>query len=116
MNSQSSGSSQQWAMFLHLSQLLNFVVPFGGIIAPVLIWQLKKDEFPDLDAHGKSVVNWLISAFIYSIGCLILSFVIIGIPLLFALGLLCIGFPIYGAIKANDGIHWPYPLTIRFLK
>ena len=30
------------------------------------------------------------------------------------LGLLCLIFPIIGAIKANDGEVWPYPLSIRF--
>src|SRR6516164_8926161 len=47
----------QWAMALHLSQLAHFVVivPFAGFIAPILIWQLKKGEFPGLDVHGKIV-------------------------------------------------------------
>jgi uncharacterized Tic20 family protein len=56
---------KQTGMFLHLSQLINLILPFGGIIAPILIWQLKKEEIPALDAHGKMVVNWIISSLIY---------------------------------------------------
>ena len=116
MNSQSNEQSRQWAMFLHLSQLANFVIPLAGVIAPIIMWQTKKDVFADIDAHGKVVVNWLISSFIYSIGFAILSIILIGIPLLIALGVLAVGFPIYGAIKANDGEVWSYPLSIKFIK
>lgn len=107
---------KQTGMFLHLSQLLNFVVPFGGVVAPVLIWQLKKDEIPALDAHGKMVANWMISSLIYGIVSLILCIVLIGILGLLALAVTSIVFPIIGAVKANNGEHWEYPLTIKFLK
>jgi len=108
--------TRQWAMFLHLSLLAGFLVPFAGLIVPIVIWQLKKEELPGIDAHGKVVVNWIISGIIYAILCCLLLFVIVGIPLLIALFVVGIIFPIVGAIKANDGIVWNYPLTITFLK
>lgn len=107
---------KQTGMFLHLSQLLNFVVPFGGVVAPILIWQFKKDEVPALDAHGKMVVNWIISAAIYGAVSAVLCFVLIGFLGLAALFIMGIAFPIIGAIKANNGEYWEYPLTIKFLK
>lgn len=107
---------KQWAMVLHLSQLANYIVPLSGIVAPIVIWQLKKEEFPELDTHGKIVANWLISALIYSIVCLVLLFVLIGLPLLLILGALCIIFPIIGCVKASSGIPWKYPMSIKFLK
>ena len=107
---------KQTGMFLHLSQLLNFVIPFGGVVAPVLIWQLKKDEIPALDAHGKMVTNWMISALIYGVVSGILCIVLIGFLGLAALAITGIVFPIIGAIKANNGEFWEYPLTIKFLK
>ena len=55
---------KQMGMFLHLSQLLNAVLPPAGIVVPIILWQIKKDEMPALDAHGKMVVNWLISSLI----------------------------------------------------
>ncbi len=107
-------ATKQWALFLHLSQFLGIAVPFAGLIAPIVIWQLKKDELPGIDAHGKVVMNWLLSFFIYVVVCILLMFVLIGIPLMFALGLIAVIFPIVGAIKANNGELWPYPLSIRF--
>lgn len=105
-----------WALFLHLSLLAGIVVPFAGLAAPIIIWQVKKNEYPSLDAHGKVVVNWLISAVIYAIASFILTFVIIGIPMLLALAAVSVVFPIIGAVKANNGELWNYPLSIPFLK
>ena len=109
-------SSNQWAMFIHLAQFTHCIAPLGGIVAPILIWQLKKDELPGIDEHGKNVVNWIVSQFLYSIVAGILTFFLIGIPLLIGLFIISILFPIVGAIKANDGKAWRYPLTIRFFK
>lgn len=107
---------KQMGMFLHLSQLLNLIIPFGGIIAPIVLWQMKKDEMPALDAHGKMVTNWLISSFIYMVVSGILSIILIGLLGVFALIIMGIVFPIIGGIKANNGELWEYPLTIKFLK
>jgi uncharacterized Tic20 family protein len=108
--------ARQWAFFLHLSILAGFVVPIAGLVVPIAIWQLKKDELPGIDAHGKNAVNWIISAIIYAVVCVILILVIIGIPLLIALGVVAVIFPIVAAIKANNGEVWKYPLSISFLK
>ena len=108
--------TNQWAMYLHLSLLAGFVIPFAGLVAPIVIWQLKKTELPDIDIHGKIVVNWIISAVIYAAICLILVFLIVGIPLLIALGILGVVFPIIGGLKASAGEVWRYPLSIDFLK
>lgn len=107
---------RQMAMLLHLSQFLGFVVPFAGLAAPIIIWQVKKTEMPEIDAHGKMITNWIISALIYGAFSFVLIFLLIGIPMLMVLGLLALIFPIIGAIRANDGELWRYPLTINFIK
>jgi uncharacterized protein len=107
---------KQWAMILHLSLLAGFVIPLGGLIAPIIIWQLKKKDLPSIDAHGKVVVNWILSALIYTIISIVLVFVLIGILLLMILGVLAVAFPIIGAIKAGNGELWKYPLSIQFFK
>ncbi len=91
-------------------------MPIAGVVVPILIWQLKKAELPGLDVHGKNAVNWMISALIYAVVCVILTFVIIGGPLLIVLCVLGVVFPIIAAIKANNGEVWQYPLTIQVLK
>ena len=109
--------AKQWAMFLHLSMLAGFIVPvIGTVVPPIILWQLKKDEMPWIDAHGKNAANWIISAFIYLVVCIMLSVIFIGILLagvLFTLGMI---FPIVAGIKANNGKVWKYPLAIQFLK
>lgn len=108
--------TRQWAMFLHLSLLAGLIVPFLGLVAPIVIWQLKKTELPGLDVHGKIVMNWIISLILYGVISALLILVLVGIPLLIGLGIVSIIFPIIGGIKANNGEVWNYPLSIEFLK
>ena len=105
---------RQWALILHLSQFAGYLIPFAGWIAPIVIWQVKKTDIPELDAHGKVVGNWILSMLIYCAVSGILFFVIIGIPLLIMFALLGIIFPIIGALKADNGIVWKYPMSIPF--
>jgi uncharacterized protein len=109
-------TDRQWAMVLHFSILLGFFVPIAGLIAPILIWQVKKTEIPEIDAHGKVVLNWIISVLIYGCVCLVLTLILIGKLLLFILFALCVAFPIIGGIKANNGKIWKYPMSIEFWK
>lgn len=108
--------TRETALLLHLSQLLGYVAPVLGWVVPVIIWQVKKDEMPLIDAHGKNVVNWLLSSLIYWTISVILAFVLIGIPMLILMGALVIIFPIIGAIKGNNGEVWKYPGAIPFFR
>ena len=114
LSGDAESKTRQWGMILHLSMLLSFMGI--GIIAPVLIWQLKKNDLPGLDAHGKNAVNWLISAVIYAVVGVILIPVVIGFLILSLLGILAIVFPIIAGLKANSGEVWAYPGAIAFFK
>ena len=110
-----SQEARKWAMFIHFSQLAGFLIPLAGLIVPILIWQLKKEDMPEIDIHGKIVTNWIISQLIYGLIFAILSLLIIGIFLLIALGIISIIFPIIGGIKASEGNTWKYPLSFTFV-
>ena len=103
-------------MFLHLSQLANVIFFPIGIVAPILLWQTQKEKIPALDAHGKMVVNWMISSTIYAVVSIVLCLILVVFLMLIALAIVGILFPIIGGIKANNGELWQYPLAIRFLK
>ncbi len=103
-----------WAMLMHFSLLLNYAI-IGAVLA-IVIWQVKKKELPGLDAHGKNITNWIISSILYVAICSVLTVVLIGIPMLIALVVLNIVFPIMGGVKANNGQVWKYPLAITFIK
>ena len=91
-------------------------ISFGaGIIVPIVLWLMKKNDSEVIDEHGCNVVNWMISAFIYALVFGLLSVLLIGIPLLIILCIVAIIFPIVGAVKANDGEVWRYPFTITFI-
>ncbi len=104
-----------WGMFCHLAALAGFVVPFGNIIGPLVIWLIKKDESEFVNDQGKESLNFQISITIYAIVAALLMLVIIGIFLLVAVGILSMVFIILAAIKANNGEKYRYPLTIRFI-
>src|SRR5262249_48027204 len=108
--------TRQWAFYLHLSLLAGYVLPLAGYVVPILIWQLRKDDLPGIDIHGKNALNWIISKVIYAAVCAVLVFALIGIPLGIALVVVGTIFPIIAAIKANEGQTWKYPLSIPFIK
>ncbi len=105
-----------WAMLLHFSQFAGYLAPLAGLIVPIVIWQMKKEQSPVIDAHGKNVANWIITEFIAFLVCIPLVFVFVGVPLLMILGVIGIIFPIIGGIKANNGEIWRYPMTFEFIK
>src|SRR5580765_244549 len=93
---------RQMGLFLHLSQLANVILFPVGIILPIILWQTQKEKIPALDAHGKMVVNWMISCTIYAIASFVLMIVLVGFLTIFAVGIMGIVFPIIGGIKANN--------------
>ena len=113
---QKSFNIKEWSMMIHLSQFCGYFIPFAGFFVPIVLWQMKKDESPVIDNHGKIVTNWILREMIYlSVGA-ILCIIIIGIPMLIAIGIVSIIFPILGGIKANNGETWEYPMSIKFFK
>ncbi len=105
-----------WATFCHLAAFAIFILPpVGHIIAPLILWLLKRHDSAFIDEHGKEAVNFQISISIYAVFCFVLIFLLIGLPValvLFLFWAICI---IYAAIQANDGMSFRYPLTIRLL-
>ncbi len=111
--------ARMWAMFCHLAGvggLLPIVPVLGSIIAPLVIWQIKKDDFAFVDEQGKEAVNFQISVLIYAFVAGLLCFACVGFVLLLAVYVVDVILLIIAAIKANDGQHYKYPLTIRLIR
>jgi uncharacterized Tic20 family protein len=116
--------ARTWNMLCHLSALAGFIgVPLGNILGPLLVWQIKKNEFPSVDIHGKAALNFQITVLIgilasFVVG-LILSFICIGVVFFFvamAIGLAGLIFAIIAGIKANNGEDYKYPWSLTFVK
>lgn len=105
-----------WSMFIHLSVYGGAILPGAGLVIPVLLWQLKKNESPIIDQHGKNVVNGILTGLVYGLISIPLCFILIGYLLMLAVLVAYFVFPIIGGIKANNGEVWRYPYTIVFIK
>lgn len=109
-------SERDWGMACHLSALAGYIIPFGWVIGPLVVWLVKREDYEFVNHHGKEALNFQISIMIYGFLSFLLAFILIGIPLLVALGIFQIVMIILAAIKASNGEHYRYPLTIRFIK
>ena len=59
--------SALWTVLCHASAFLGFFIPAAGhVLGPLLVWLLKRDESPEIDAHGKESLNFQLSMFIYT--------------------------------------------------
>jgi hypothetical protein len=108
-------TEKQWGMFTHLSALATFVIPFGHIVGPLIIYLIKKDEFEFVKDQGKEVLNFQITWSLIFIISAIMIFVGIGILMLIGFGIAWLILVIIGTTKANEGVYYRYPLSIKFI-
>ena len=108
--------SKTWGLLCHLVALAGFIIPFGNIVGPLVIWLIKKDEMPFVDDQGKESLNFQISMTIYTLIAGLLIFAFIGFVLLPAVAILNLVFIVIASVKANQGIRYRYPLCIRLIK
>lgn len=100
----------------HLSQLLDFITGFGGLIVPLIIWITQRDKIVDMDQTGKAILNFQITMILLGlISIPLIIFAFLGIFLLGAVIILSLVFPILNAVKANNGEEPHYPLSIKFI-
>jgi len=110
-----------WAMMCHLSSFSGVLVPipFINILAPLMVWMIKRDEHPFIDDNGREVLNFQIGLAIYGAVAWFLCFtvigLVIGLPMLFVFWIVDIFATVKAALQARDGYLYEYPVTIRFL-
>src|SRR3954465_14954084 len=72
-----------WSAFIPATPLLGFLLHFPGLLlGPLILWLIKRDDAPELDAHGKEAVNFQISMLIYNVARAIFCFVLAGFAFL----------------------------------
>lgn len=108
-------SARDLAILCHLGGLAGYVVPFGGIVAPLVVWLLKRDEHPYIDEQGKEAVNFQITIAIYAIVATVLVLLLVGFVLLVAVAIFQIVMIIIAAVRASEGARFRYPATLRLL-
>ncbi|MGB6976853.1 MAG: DUF4870 domain-containing protein [Gammaproteobacteria bacterium] len=108
--------NQIWAMLCHLSSLAGFLVPFGNIVVPLIIWAVKKNDDPLIDAAGKESINFQLTMIIFFVIAAVLLLVLIGFLLLPLLVLYDVVLVVIASIDSYHGKSFRYPFTIRFLQ
>ena len=108
--------ARMWAMLTHLSALPGSFFVIGAVVAPIVIWQIQKDKSAYVDYHGKEAVNFQITMAIAFAVSFLLMFVLVGIFLIWVVGIVWLVLTIIAAVKANNGEYYRYPLTIRFIR
>jgi len=112
-----SKEERTWAMAAHLGALAGYIlIPLANVLVPLVIWLIKKDTMPFASDQAKEALNFQIAVTIVAIIGFILTLLCVGWFLVAAAAIGGIIFAIIGAIKANDGIRYRYPVTLRIIK
>ncbi len=93
-----------------------FLFGIGCILGPLFIWLWKKNTVDDVDEHGKAAMNFQLSCFAYGIVGYVLTFLGIGLLLLWLLGVFWMVCVVIAMVKSLDNRLWKYPLSFRFIK
>jgi uncharacterized Tic20 family protein len=102
------------AALTHLSGLSGYIIPFGGILVPIIIWMVKKDS-PVISSIAKQAILLNLIVFLLICAGFLLFLTILLIPVVImswvVLGLGAIALPIIGAVRAGDGRYYRYPVV-----
>ncbi|MGL4401896.1 MAG: DUF4870 domain-containing protein [Luteolibacter sp.] len=103
-NLPSSSAATNWRLYLELLALAAFVIPLGHILGPLVLWLVKKDMIPEVDAEGKKVINFNLSWTLWGIVSCGLGFFAWIVILIISI------------LKAANRQPFKHPWTIDFLK
>lgn len=93
-----------------LSHILTLVAP---ILAPLIIYLVKKDESKYVAYHAKESLNFQITLMIIVI---VLFISVIGIFFIWIPGIAALILVIIATIRASEGNLYRYPFSIRLIK
>lgn len=118
-----SAEERQWGLFGHLSSLLGlFTGGIGNIVGPLVIWLVKKDTLSFAGDQAKEALNFNITLLIVGLILFLVTIFTLGIgalvtvPLGILLGIAWLVLTIIAAMKANEGVAYRYPFTLRLVK
>ena len=113
---QAEAHHRLWIMFCHLGALLGYVLPFGHIVAPLIIWMTKRNRIPGVDKAGLESLNFQLTVTLLGLVSVMLSVMFIGVVLLFVIVVFHVAMTLRASLKAQGGIDFVYPLNIRMIK
>lgn len=108
--------AMRWCMSCHLSALLGYVIPFGHIIGPAVIWVTRRDSVPGVDEAGRESLNFQLTVTLFALVGVMLSLVFVGLVLLGAVIVAHFCLTVCASVKAHRGGLVRYPLNLRIIK
>ena len=130
----STKNDNNTAFLIHLSAFFGYVIPFGAIVGPLVIWEINKDKSEFVNENGKQAINFNLSYLLYTflLGLSVVPFILRSVlsefhhldpfgiitagSLIGVLAIVKFVLIILAAVSANQGEVYHYPLTIKFIK
>ena len=89
---------------------------FFGFLPSLIFYFALGDSSEFLKEEAKNDLNFQITLIIGYAVSFILVFLVIGFFLMMALGICCLIFEILALVKAKDGEHYKFPLSLNLIK
>jgi len=99
-----------------MAMLAHLLGIFTWFVGPLIIWLIKKDEDAFINDQGKEALNFQITVGIIYVICGATSCFVIPIFIMMGVGIAALVLAIMAAVKANDGVTYRYPFTLRLIK
>jgi len=105
-----SKDERTWAMVAHLAALAGFLIPFGNILGPLIVWLVKREESAFVAYHAKQSMWFQIFTAIILTVLFLLAFCTFGLTALLGMAawLGAVAYAIYGAIQVSGGKDFEY--------
>ncbi|WP_291316151.1 DUF4870 domain-containing protein [Desulfuromonas sp.] len=107
---------KNWAMTCHLSAFAGYLLPFGNILGPLLVWLFKGKTSRFVAAQGKEAINFQVSVTLYFLGAWLLAAIGIGFLLMIAISIFDFVAIILATVKNRRGEPYRYPFCLRLIK
>jgi len=106
----SESDERLWAAMSHAGTIL------FGFVPALIIWLVQKEKSSFVETESKEALNFgILVTVLYIIGW-VTSIIFIGFLIIPATWIITLIFCIQGAIKANKGENYRYPLNVRLIK
>lgn len=110
-----SKEQRNWAMLAHLSGLLAFATLIGGVLGPLVMWMIRKDDMDFAADQAKEALNFQITVFVAGLIAGVMCLILIGFALLAILVIIDLILMIVAAVKASEGVSYRYPFNLRLI-
>jgi uncharacterized protein len=105
-------NEKNWRIISHISALSMFVIPFGNILGPLMVWLLKREEFPSVEQEAKESLNFQITMAIILLIGFLMPFRLFLIPIW---GIVNIVYIVMASISVSNNVNYRYPFNLRLV-